>query len=495
MTPDHRPATVWLAACLVFLIAALPASALAEETATSPDRRLKELEGQLKQGQAEQERIRQHAALLAEELAAIRIDMVNAARAVQEHEESLSDLELQLHDLSEVEKDKLAALDLKRQQMNGVLTALQRLAFRPSEALIAQPTSPADTVRSAILLRTLLPQIEEEAGTLKADITSLASLRTDMARQKTKISAITIKLDAEHRRLTALFQRQQTYQQQTEQQRLEAERRLQSMAAEAEDLRDLLQRIEAERQRREQEAAARAAAERAAIKAAHEAEIAAAKAAREAEIAAAKAARERHDAEMAAEKAARQAELEAQRLARLAEQEANRAAKNAKEKADQAAKDAQLADAKAAREKEIAVRRANRPFSQAHGEMPFPARGHIALRFGQNTELGQPAKGITIETRAGAQVVTPYDGQVVFSGPFRGYGLLLIIEHGEGYHTLLAGVAQLDAAVGQHLLAGEPVAVMGQPEGKPLLYVELRHNGQPVNPLPWLTARKTKVSG
>ena len=71
----------------------------------------------------------------------------------------------------------------------------------------------------------------------------------------------------------------------------------------------------------------------------------------------------------------------------------------------------------------------------------------------------------------------------------------LIIEHGEGYHTLLAGMARIDGTVGQHLTTGEPVGVMGQGEGKPLLYVELRHNGQPVNPLPWLTARKAKVSG
>jgi septal ring factor EnvC (AmiA/AmiB activator) len=57
-------------------------------------------------------------------------------------------------------------------------------------------------------------------------------------------------------------------------------------------------------------------------------------------------------------------------------------------------------------------------------------------------------------------------------------------------------MARIDATVGQHLTTGEPVGVMGQQgEGKPLLYVELRHNGQPVNPLPWLTARKAKVSG
>ncbi|HIJ63385.1 MAG TPA: peptidoglycan DD-metalloendopeptidase family protein [Rhodospirillaceae bacterium] len=478
---------------LSVLLMILPGLAIAADLA--PATRLKELEGQLKQTQAEHEQIKKRADLAAEELESIRSDMVSAARGVQEHEESLSDLELQLNDLAAVEKEKSAALDRKRQQMNGVLTALLRLSFRPSEALVAQPTSPADTVRSAILLRGLLPQINEEAHRLKADIQSLVSLRSDIAGQKRKISAVTVKLDAEHRRLTQLYQRQQQVQQKTESERLDAERRMQTIAAEAEDLRDLLVRIETERRRREAEAAEKAATEKAAAKAAHDAEVAAAKAAREAEIAAVKAARERHDAELAAQKAAHQAELEAERQARKADQDAQKAAQEAKAKADQTAREAAAASARAAAQPPPAARPSGRPFAQAHGEMPFPARGKIVMRFGQTTELGQPSKGLGIETRPGAQVVAPYDGQVVFSGPFRGYGLLLIIEHGEGYHTLLAGVARLDAAVGQHLLAGEPIGIMGQPESRPLLYVELRHNGQPVNPLPWLTARKTKVSG
>ena len=84
----------------------------------------------------------------------------------------------------------------------------------------------------------------------------------------------------------------------------------------------------------------------------------------------------------------------------------------------------------------------------------------------------------------------------MFAGPFRGYGELLIIDHGEGYHTLIAGVARIDGAVGQLLLEGEPVGVMGRPlEEKPELYIELRHEGEPIAPLPWFAATETKVSG
>lgn len=478
-------------AVLFCLGAAEPARAAQEPAGAAPDRRLKELESALQKGQAERERFKQRAEQLSKELADLRGNMVNAAHAVQEHEETLSELELQLNDLGTLEKDKAASLELKRQQMNGVLTALQRLAFRPSEALIAQPTSPADTVRSAILLKDVVPKIQESAKILKAELDSLASLRVDIGRQKQKISAATAKLDGEHRRLASLYDRKEQLQQETEGQRRDSEKRLQAMAAEAEDLRDLLTRIEQEKKRREQEAAERIAAE----KAAREAERVAAKVAREAEIAAAKAA---HEAQIAAEKAAKEqhaAEIAAARQAKQAEEQAARTAKEALAKADTAAREATAAAAKAGPPPRQASPTWARPFSQAQGEMPFPARGKVLVKFGQATDLGAPSRGITIATRANAQVVAPYDGQVVFSGPFRGYGLLLIIEHGEGYHTLLAGMARIDGIVGQHLLSGEPVGVMGQSESKPLLYVELRRNGQPVNPLPWLTARKTKVTG
>ena len=111
-------------------------------------------------------------------------------------------------------------------------------------------------------------------------------------------------------------------------------------------------------------------------------------------------------------------------------------------------------------------------------------------------ETGLTRKGITIETGVGAQVVVPHDGTVVFAGPFKGYGRLLIIEHGEGYHSLLAGLARIDNVIGQQVLSGEPAGIMGGlKNGPPVLYVELRRNGQPINPLPWLAARKIKVNG
>jgi septal ring factor EnvC (AmiA/AmiB activator) len=133
---------------------------------------------------------------------------------------------------------------------------------------------------------------------------------------------------------------------------------------------------------------------------------------------------------------------------------------------------------------------------EARGKLPYPAVGRVVGRYGETTDTGLTSKGISIETRPEAQVISPHDGRVVFAGPFRGYGQLLIIDHGEGYHSLLAGLARIQAVIGQQVFAGEPVGTIGRPNtGRPTLYLEFRQNNQPVDPLPWLVEHEMKVSG
>ena len=98
----------------------------------------------------------------------------------------------------------------------------------------------------------------------------------------------------------------------------------------------------------------------------------------------------------------------------------------------------------------------------AQAGRPDPAGRAASLvdPFRPDAPDGTKSEGILFETLPGAQVVAPHDGQVVFRGPFRSYGELLIIEHRDGYHTLLAGLGRTDVVVGQWVLAGEPVGVM-----------------------------------
>jgi septal ring factor EnvC (AmiA/AmiB activator) len=123
-----------------------------------------------------------------------------------------------------------------------------------------------------------------------------------------------------------------------------------------------------------------------------------------------------------------------------------------------------------------------------------PVRGSLVQRFGELGPDGTPSQGVLFETQPEARIVAPHDGQIVFRGPFRGYGQILLIEHRGGYHTLIAGLGRTDVVVGQWLLAGEPVGITESPkDGKARLYVELRFKGRPIDPWPWLEARISKV--
>ncbi|HUT49476.1 MAG TPA: peptidoglycan DD-metalloendopeptidase family protein [Alphaproteobacteria bacterium] len=140
-----------------------------------------------------------------------------------------------------------------------------------------------------------------------------------------------------------------------------------------------------------------------------------------------------------------------------------------------------------------------RVFAAAHGKVIVPVRGIIISKYGRHEDsaaIGRFNKGVVFETRAEAQVVAPFDGRVVFAGSFRSYGLILIIDHGGGYHTLLAGLARVDIVVNQWLLGGEPVGAMSSTQSRSTrLYLEIRRRGQPINPLPWLAAQPSKANG
>ena len=134
-------------------------------------------------------------------------------------------------------------------------------------------------------------------------------------------------------------------------------------------------------------------------------------------------------------------------------------------------------------------------FASLRGRVPIPVNGVKLKVFGDSDGTGGTEKGVSIATRAGAQITAPADGWVVYAGPFRSYGQLLILNVGGGYHVLLAGMDRISVDLGQFVLTGEPVAVMGNGSqvaailatgsSQPVLYVELRKDGTPVDPGPW----------
>ena len=145
-------------------------------------------------------------------------------------------------------------------------------------------------------------------------------------------------------------------------------------------------------------------------------------------------------------------------------------------------------------------------FADTRGQLHLPVNGVPIRGFGASDGLGGTQKGLSIEAHAGAEITAPCDGWVVYAGPFRSYGQLLILNAGGGYHVLLAGMDRISVDLGQFVLTGEPLAVMGGEaqvsaavatgSKQPVLYVEFRKDGTPIDPSPWwATNEGEKVRG
>jgi murein hydrolase activator len=145
-------------------------------------------------------------------------------------------------------------------------------------------------------------------------------------------------------------------------------------------------------------------------------------------------------------------------------------------------------------------------FADMRGHLRLPVNGTRIREFGGSDGVGGTQKGLSIAARPGGEITAPCDGWVVYAGRFRSYGQLLILNAGGGYHVLLAGMERISVDLGQFVLTGEPVAVMGggsqaSPTGtsgpkQPVLYVEFRKDGAPIDPSPWwATNEGEKVRG
>ncbi len=372
-----------------------PAMAFGEGVA--PSSQLKNIERALKRGREEKRNLGRKTKKLKSDVNRLGAKLISAARMVQDYETEIISLANRLKELKIEEKAKTASLMRRRGQFSYVLMALERLARYPPEAMIAQPGSPSDTVRSAILLRAAIPAIETKARDLRSNITSLGAARREISVRRAEMANASAGLKKQRRSLDMLLASKKKSLGSVVAKRNQAARRIRKLARQAKNLKELMAKLEVERKSRE-----------------------------------------------------------------------SRAGKN----------------------------RAKRSVRGFSGNFPQPAVGKIVMMYGQATESGMTHKGISIETMPKGQVIATHRGRVVFAGPFRGYGQLLIIEHGEGYHSLLAGLGRIDSVIGQMVTGGEPVGIMGDPDnGRPVLYLELRRNGKPINPLPWLAARKNKVNG
>jgi len=340
--------------------------------------------------------------------------LIDTAARVREVEDKVSATEARLKPLDEQEAAIRKSLDGRRGVIGEVLAALQRIGRRPPPALVASPEDALQSVRTAMVLGAVLPEMREQVASLAHDLSELVGLRARITAERDNLNKQLASLGDERTRMTALVGERQKQQAEHEK-ALAAERaRAADLAKQAGDLKDLIARLE--------------------------------------------------QAIDPATRAAREAARGEQRPSLTTLRDPGR-----------------MAPAVA--------------FASLRGRVPTPVNGVKLKVFGDSDGVGGTEKGISIATRAAAQVTAPADGWVVYAGPFRSYGQLLILNVGGGYHMLLAGMDRISVDLGQFVLTGEPVAVMGNGSriaailaagsSQPVLYVELRKDGTPVDPGPW----------
>ncbi len=411
----------------------------------APQSQLEAVQKQLEQTKQQQQTLSQQSTALAGEIEQLRAQQVAAAQSVQAHETALTRLEAQRTQLTQDIKAKGAELQKRRSEQQTVLAALLHLARNPPIGLALADGTPIDLLRGGILMGAAVPPLVERAKRLGSELQTMNDLQDQLRNAEAQHRGEADALAKEQTKLAALASQKSILQRQAAQGAATGAQQVERLASQASDLKDLIERAEAAERARE--------------------------------------AREAREAE-----ARRKREAEAARLA------ASAAATPRPENRASGGNPAEQ-QAVAAAPPDPARPAGIRPFSQAQGRMVVPAAGEMVVSFGGPVPAGESAKGITFATRPGAEVVAPFDGRVVFAGAFRGYGQILIIGHSDGYHSLVAGLDRIDSNVGQWLVAGEPIGRMSANEAKPRLYLELRHNGQPINPLPWLATRDEKVKG
>ena len=384
--------------------------------------------------QAERKKALEAEAKLREEIDAVAGDrrklneqLIDTAARVRMVEQRIAASEARLKPLDENESAIRKSLEGRRALLAEVLAALQRMGRRPPPAVIVQPEDALQSVRTAIMLGAVLPEMRQQAENLVGDLAELLRLRTEIAMERDALARDLAALATDQQRLALLVEGRQKRLSAAEGE-LEAERqRAAALARQAESLMDLIAKLEQglDSDTRSARAAARAALEGRTVPGG----------------------------------------LDPGRLGPAV------------------------------------------IFSSAQGLLPLPVNGVKIRNFGDPDSMGGAEKGLAIAARPGAQVTSPCDGVVVYSGPFRSYGQLLILNAGGGYHVLLMGMERISVNPGQFVLTGEPVAAMGSggqiaaavattTPSQPVLYIEFRKDGMPVDPAPWwATSESEKVRG
>ncbi|WP_430642029.1 murein hydrolase activator EnvC family protein [Bradyrhizobium ivorense] len=447
----------WLSASLPLAIAALaihppapahaqatpsaqesvPPAQQAAATATAPDA-IKQREQELEAAREEQRKATELQEKLKADIAAIGQDrsklnqqLIDIAGQVRSVETRIADAEARLQPLDNREREIRSSLDSRRAEVIEVLAALQRAGRRTPPALLVRPEDALQSLRTAMLLGAVVPELRTRAEKLANDLGELVALRKTIATERDALAHDRNRLKEDQTRLAALVDERQRQQAAAEKDMATEGARAIALSKQVTDLQGLIAKME-------------------------------------------------QDIKSAAKAAA------------TASLQGAPATVNGKPNLGAFKDPARLTPAVA--------------FASAKGLFAYPVNGSKIRDFGGSDGSGGVQKGISLAAKPGAQVTTPCDGWVVYAGPFRSYGQLLILNAGGGYHVLIAGMERISVNIGQFVLTGEPVATMGSTSqvasilatnaSQPVLYVEFRKDGTPIDPGPWwATNEGEKVRG
>jgi septal ring factor EnvC (AmiA/AmiB activator) len=411
-----------------------PAQQAAAPSADDIKQREQELEAareQQKKAAELQAKLKADIAVIGQDRSKLNAQLIDIAAQVRGVETRIGDAEARLRPLDSREQQIRSSLDSRRSEIVEVLAALQRAGRRTPPALLVRPEDALQSLRTAMLLGAVVPELRGRAEKLASDLGELVALRKAIATERDALGLDRDKLKDDQVRLAALVDERQRKQNAIEKD-MEAEgARAITLSKQVDSLQGLIAKLE-------------------------------------------------QDLKTAA-KAAATASLKGSPVT-----------PNGKPDLGALKDPARLSPAIA--------------FASAKGLLAFPVNGSKIRDFGGSNGSGGVEKGISLASRAGAQVTTPCDGWVVYAGPFRSYGQLLILNAGGGYHVLIAGMERISVNIGQFVLTGEPVATMGSTSqvasiiattaSQPVLYVEFRKDGTPIDPGPWWAANEgEKVRG
>lgn len=385
---------------------------------------LAQIEAEAKKVSQEGKRIEQEAGKIKSELDAVNQKMLNVSKQIQSGQLELTKKKDELTLLQQHLQDSQQKFDSEYGMLVETLSALQTLALRPSEAVLIQPLSPVDVMRSSILLRGSIHSLENRAASIRQSIEDISSQKDEIAKRLSDIEKQNTILSQQQDEMKVLSKQKSEMYDQLSTQSQEAKQKARQLASQAKDVRDLLEKLEQQRKLKQQQAE-----------------------------------KERIAKEQAVEKLRQQ----------------NNHALSRAEFQDKSTSPA-------------SAPKMVTNFSKARGRLTRPVAGQLVTSFHQELSKGVLSNGIDIKTNPKAQVISPFDGTVIFAGPFKNFANLVIIDHGEGYTSLLSGLEETYTEVGQLLVAGEAVGIMPSHDHAKL-HMEIRKNSQPVNPNEWLSTK------